>query len=55
MIRQKKNNFIIINDEYNKNFCQYCYDKILHYNQNNITPFTYNMIEKVYKKKIVYD
>lgn len=50
--KTKKNNFIIINDEYNKNFCQYCYDKILHYNQNNITPFTYNMIEKVYKKKL---
>ncbi|SOV19638.1 conserved Plasmodium protein, unknown function [Plasmodium sp. gorilla clade G2] len=49
---KKKNNFIIINNEFNKQFCQYCYDKILHYKKNNITPFTYHMIEKVYKKKL---
>ncbi|CRH01351.1 conserved Plasmodium protein, unknown function [Plasmodium relictum] len=48
----KKHNFILINEQFNKQFCEYCYYSILHYKKKNIIPFSVEVLEIIYKKKI---
>ncbi|VTZ70194.1 conserved Plasmodium protein, unknown function [Plasmodium chabaudi chabaudi] len=43
--------FTLVDEQFNKKLCDYCYNSILHHNSKTITPFSNDICNEIYKKK----